>query len=192
MKSPIARALRAATLAAALLGAGPAPALTFVIGNGFPQVYLRIGATGATLSTVTFPVTAANAGTGVLDGIVPGSGGAASAETTNFPACPANHVRIVARARWFLSNWLTATLSVDSSAALTAGANSIPFTKITWTSDDASDLPAGGFTGGAAQVLDTFRNSREVGACHRFQFLNDTIYPPGTYVGSVTYTLSMP
>lgn len=185
----IARVLLAAAACAAL----PAGALTFVIGGSFPsQIYLRIGATGATTSVVSFPVTAANAGAGVIDGTVVGSAGAASGETANFPACPANHVRIVARARSFFANWRTATLTVDSTGAITAGPSSIPFTKFDWTSDDVADMPAGAFNGAAGQVLVSFLNSREVGACHRFRFLNDTIYPPGTYTGTVTYNLSMP
>lgn len=170
----------------------PAPALTFNIGNGTAQIYLRVGRTGGTTSIVTFPVTSANAGTGTITGTAPANAGAFSFATGNFPACAANYVRIVARARAPVSNTRTATLSVNSSGTLSAGANTIPFTKFDWLSDDVADLPAGAFLGIAGQALKSFQNSREVGACHLFRFLNDTVYPPGNYTGTVTYNLAMP
>lgn len=176
----------------ALLAPATAAALSFNIPNGAPQAYLRVGATGATESTVSFAVTAANAGAGPIDGTVVASAGSFAAETSNFPACPANHVRIVARGRWWLSNLVTGTLTVNSSGGMNSGGNTIPFSKISWISDSASDIPSGSFSGAAAQVLDSFPNSQEIGACHRFRFANDTIYPPGTYVGTVTYTLALP
>lgn len=177
----------------ALLAVAPAShALTFNIANGAAQIYLRIGQTGGTVNVVSFPVTPANAGTGVVAGTVTANAGAFNAQTANFPACAANNVRIVARARAPVSNTRTATLSVTSTVSLSAGANTIPFTKFDWVSDDVADLPGGAFLGVANQALKSFQNSREVGACHQFRFLNDTVYPPGTYSGTVTYNLAMP
>ena len=40
--------------ATSLLATGPAAALTFNIGNGAAQIYLRVGAVGGTVSTVAF------------------------------------------------------------------------------------------------------------------------------------------
>jgi len=186
----VARALPA--IVALIAAAPPSHALTFNIANGGAQIYLRIGQTGGTVSIVTFPVTAANAGTGIVAGTAPAAAGAFSPQTGNFPACGANFVRIVARARAPVANTRTATLSVTSTGSLSAGANTIPFTKFSWISDDVADLPGGAFLGVANQALVSFQNSREVGACHRFQFLNDTVYAPGTYNGTVTYNLAMP
>lgn len=178
--------------AAMFLAEGPAHALTFVIGNFPTQIYLRVGRTGATDSLVTFTVTPANAGSGPINGTAPANAGARSAaQTPNFPDCPANNVRIVARARANPANSRTATLSVSSTGTLSAGVPSIPLTKIDWLSD-SPEIPAGVFSGIAGQALTSFQNSREVGACLQFRFLNDTVYPPGTYTGSVTYNLSMP
>lgn len=189
----------------ALLGVALAPdaeALTFLIANGAPQIYLRIGQTGGTTPVVSINLAGSTGilgnGTPVL-GTVAAAAGGFSGQTANFPACPANYVRIVARARSTAGVPRTATLQVNSSANLVhaASGNAIPFTQIGWISDDAADLPSGMFTGAAGQVLATLATSREIGACHRFQFLNTQVYPAsiggtGFYTGNVTYNLNMP
>ena len=186
----------------AFLVALPAAALTFNIGNGSAQIYLRVGATGGTLSTVAFNLTGSESilgnGTAIY-GTVAASAGAASAETTNFPACPANHVRIVARVRAPGGNPRTGTLQVTSSGALThaASGNTIPFTEFGWDSDDATEFASGTFTGGTQVLGPTIPSSNETGACHRFKFLNTQVYPgsvggTGFYQGSVTYNLNAP
>jgi hypothetical protein len=189
------------TFPALVLGLAPgfafvdaANALTFVIANGTPQIYLRIGRTGGTASVVSFTVTGANGGNGTpIAGTVPANAGAASAaETPNFAVCPGNYVRIVARARSTAGTPRTATLTVNSTAGIVSGANTIPFTQFDWISDDAADLPAGTFTGAPSQPLTSFTTSREVGACHQFRFLNTQVYPAGTYAGNLIYNLQMP
>ena len=188
--------------AAGALAAAPAAALTFNIGNGSAQIYLRIGATGATTSTVAFNLTGSESilGSGTpIYGTVAASAGAASAETTNFPACPANHVRIVARVRAPGGNPRTGTLQVTSSVAMVhaASGSQIPFTEFGWDSDDATDFGSGTFTGAAQVLTPAITSSRETGACHRFKFLNSQVYPAsvggtGFYSGSVTYNLNAP
>jgi hypothetical protein len=193
-----------ATLAAAAisLASTGASALTFVIANGAAQIYLRIGQTGGTVPVVTIDLTGSTGilgnGTPVL-GTVVAQAGAASGQTANFPACPANYVRLVARARSTAAAPRTATFQVNSSTNLVhaASGNTMPFTQIGWVSDDAVDLPAGTFTGAAGQLLATINTSREVGACHRFQFMNTQIFPASTggtgyYQGTVVYNLNMP
>ena len=188
------RAAASAAILTAALSSGEVHALTFVIANGAPQIYLRIGQTGGTDSVVNFAVTGANAGNGTaILGTVPANAGAASAaETPNFAVCPGNYVRIVARARSTVGAPRTASLTVNSTAGIVSGGNTIPFTQFDWISDDAADLPAGAFTGAPAQPLTTFITSREVGACHRFRYLNTQVYPSGTYTGNVIYNLQMP
>lgn len=186
------KALRTALAAAALLFAAlPAQAVTVVIGNGGAQIQLRIGATGGTISTVTFAVPAANAGDGTP---VVGTTNAAagSAQGASFPACAANNVRVWARARGAPSNSRTATLQVDSSGSVTSGANAIPFTDFDWITSSGPEIPSGGFTGSTTQTLMSFMNSREVGMCLQFRFLNTTVYPAGTYNGQLTFNLNMP
>lgn len=184
---------RLAGLAALLLlAAGPAAALTVTIGNAAPQIALRVGATGGTISVVNFVVPAATAGTGTP---VLGTTNAAAGSTqgANFStACAANSVRIWARARSQLPNPRTATLTVNSSGGIVSGANTIPYTDFSWTTSGGAEIPSGAFTGATSQPLLSFGTSREVSVCLQFVFANTTIYPPGTYTGQLVYSLQMP
>ncbi len=180
-----------ATAALVALSA-PSGAITVVIADGTPEIALRVGATGGTISTVTFAVNAATAGTGTL---VLGTANAAagSAQAPNFgTACAGNNVRIWARARSTAVNPRTATLTVNGSGNLTSGANTIPLTDFGWVTSGGTEIASGNFTGSPTQVLLTFGTTREVSVCKRFQFLNATVYPSGTYTGQVTYSLQMP
>ena len=170
--------------------AGPAAAVTVNIGNGPSSIQLRVGATGGTISTVTFTVPGANAGDGTP---VLGTTNAAAGSVQNtFAACAANNVRVWASARGAPANSQTATLQVNSSGSLTSGANSIPFTDFDWITSGGPEIPSGGFSGSATQTLMSFMNSREVGMCLQFRFLNTTVYPSGTYNGQLTFNLQMP
>lgn len=175
-----------------LLAAGPASALTVVIGNAAPQIALRVGATGGTISVVNFAVAAATAGTGTpVLGTTAASAG--SAQAPNFgTACAANNVRIWARARSTLASPRTATLTVNSSGGIASGANTIPYTDFSWVSSGGTEIPSGAFSGATSQPLLSFATSQEISVCLRFQFANTTIYPPGTYTGQLVYSLQMP
>ena len=168
----------------------PASAVTVVIGNGAAQAALRIGATGGTISTVTFTVPAANAGDGTP--IVGTTNAAAGSAQNTFAACAANNVRVWASARGAPANSRTATLQVNSSGSVTSGANAIPFTAFDWITSAGPEIPSGAFSGSATQTLMSFMNSREVGMCLQFRFLNTTVYPAGTYNGQLTFNLTMP
>jgi hypothetical protein len=181
-----------ATLLGALLATSEAHALTVAVGNGAAEIALRVGAPGGTISTVTFAVAAATAGTGTP---VVGTTNAAagSAQAPNFgTACGANTVRIWARARSAVGNSRTATLTVNGSGTLVSGANSIPITDFDWVTSGGTEIASGAFTGSASQTLLTFQNSREVSVCLQHRFLNSTVYPSGTYTGQILYTLQMP
>jgi hypothetical protein len=177
---------------AASLASFPVIALTVVIGDAAPEIALRVGATGGTISLVTFTVTAATAGTGVpILGTTNAAAG--SAQAPNFAgACAGNNVRVWARARSTPPLPRTATLSVNASGTLASGANNIPFTDFDWITSGGAEIPSGGFSGAAAQNLLTFNTSREVSVCLQFRFLNATVYPAGTYNGQLLYNLQMP
>lgn len=177
---------------AASLASVPAAALTVVIGNASPEIALRVGATGATISLVTFTVTGATAASGVpIAGTTNAAAG--SAQAPNFAAaCAANNVRVWARARSTLPAPRTATLSVNASGGLASGANTIPFTDFDWITSGGAEIPSGGFSGAATQNLLSFNTSREISVCLGFRFLNTTVYPAGTYNGQLLYTLQMP
>lgn len=173
----------------------PATAVTIIIADGAPQIYLRVGRTGGTTNMVNFAVTGANAGNGTpILGTVVANAGAASG---GFAACPANHVRFIAQARDNATANRVASLTVTSPANLTsAGGRTIPFNQIDWVSTDP-EIPNGAFLGIAGQLLISFTEPRAVGVCKRFRFLNAQVYAAGAggtyrYEGTVNYTLSMP
>lgn len=188
------RLARAATIAAmaACIAGLPARALTVVIGDAAPEIALRVGATGATISLVTFTVTAPTAATGApILGTTNAAAG--SAQAPNFAAaCAANNVRIWARARSTAALPRTATLSVNASGGLASGADTIPYTDFDWVTSGGAEIPSGGFSGAATQSLLSFNTSREISVCLQFRFLNTTVYPAGTYNGQLLYNLQMP
>jgi hypothetical protein len=170
----------------------PSRAVTVVIGDAAPEIALRVGATGATISRVTFTVTAATAATGTpILGTTAAADGSAQAPNFN-TACAGNNIRVWARARSTTALPRTASLNVNSSGGLTSGANTIPFTDFDWITSSGGEIPSGGFSGAAAQNLLTFNTSREISVCLQFRFLNTTVYPAGTYNGQLTYNLLMP
>lgn len=185
-----ARGFAACAAIGAALASSPAAALTIVIADAAPEIALRVGAPGGTISLVTFNVTAATAATGTP--ILGTTNATAGSVQAGFAACAADNVRIWARARSTAATPRTATLSLNSSGGLTSGADSIPFTNFDWITSGGAEIPSGGFTGAASQTLLTFGTSREVSVCLRFRFLNTTVYPAGTYNGQLTYNLLMP
>lgn len=201
---PLRRAVQRAAVFALAGAALPALALQFPIANGAAQIYLRVGATGGTTSVVSFVLTGQEGilGTGTpIAGTVAASAGAFSAaQTPNFPACPANQVRIVARARSTAGAPRVATLQVSAPADLihAASGNTIPFGEIGWVSSEPADIPSGTFSGGGVVVLrNNINTSQEIGTCNQFNFLNVGVYPgsvggTGYYQGNATYNLVMP
>lgn len=170
-------------------------AVTIIIADGAPQIYLRVGQTGGTTNRVNFAVTGANAGNGTpILGTVAAAAGAASGA---FAACPANHVRFIAQARDNVTLNRVASLTVTSPANLTSGGGrTIPFNQIDWLSTDP-EIPSGAFAGVAGQLLVSFTEPRAIGVCKRFRFLNAQVYAAGSattyrYDGTVNYTLTMP
>lgn len=194
---------RSALLALAVVAA-PAQALQFAIADGAAQIYLRVGATGGTVSVVSFTLAGQEGilGTGTpIAGTVVASAGAFSAQTANFPACPANQVRIVARVRSTAGAPRIGTLQVTAPASLVhaASGNTIPFNEIGWISSEPVDIPSGTFAAGGTVILrnNNINTSQEIGTCNQFNFLNVGVYPAslggtGYYQGIVTYNLTMP
>ena len=186
-------ALAVCAVAAGTIGVvRDARALTVNVGNGAAEIALRVGAPGATISTVNFVVAAATAGTGAP---VLGTTNAAagSAQAPNFgAACGANNVRVWARARSTVGNARTATLTVNGSASLVSGANTIPITDFDWITSGGAEIASGAFSGAATQNLLSFQNSREVSVCLQYRFLNTTVYPAGTYTGQIIFNFQMP
>ena len=78
----------------------------------------------------------------------------------------------------------------DSSAGLSNGAQTLPFTEISWTSSDG-DIPSGVFNGGSQRIVQ-FTASAVLQSHLKFVYGNTLDASTGTYRGRVTYTLIMP
>jgi hypothetical protein len=90
-----------------------------------------------------------------------------------------------------------AILSVSTPAALTSGnGDTIPFSRIAWTSSGIGDatatIPPGTFVGGGAQNLLTVSRNTWFESCLAFSYLNTQIVPAGTFTGRATFTLTAP
>ena len=151
----------------------PAYGVTIILGDrANPRIRIRVGAPGGTVSLVSFTVPANQVGDG-----------------TEIQDPTAILVQVEFRAS--PANCCTATLTADSSTALNNGSgDTIAFTEIRWETSDA-DIPSGQFTGGV-QTLMSFLNNRRIFNDHTFYYRNTQVYAPGTYDGTVTYTLSVP
>jgi hypothetical protein len=88
-------------------------------------------------------------------------------------------------------------LTVTAPSNLTnASGDTIPFSRIRWTSSGNGDggtqpFPAGSFTGGA-QTLANFPVNSWRESCHAFFYANSSVVAAGAYTGRVTYTLTVP
>jgi hypothetical protein len=90
-----------------------------------------------------------------------------------------------------------AILTVTTPAALISGnADTIPFSRIAWTSsgngDTTATIPSGTFVGGSTQNLLTVSRNTWFESCLAFRYLNTEIVPAGTFTGRATFTLTAP
>src|SRR5580704_2092428 len=83
-------------------------------------------------------------------------------------------------------------------AGLTDGSgDSLPFSKIQWTSSGNGDsgaepFPAGTFVNGGVQTVGSMASNTWNESCWTFSYLNNTVPKSGVYSGTVIYTLSTP
>ena len=88
------------------------------------------------------------------------------------------------------------TATVPAALTDTTG-DTIPFSKITWTSSGNGDsgaepFPAGTFVNGGVQNVGSMASNTWDESCWTFSYLNNTLPPAGTFTGVVKYTLSAP
>jgi hypothetical protein len=174
--------------AAAFFYVAEVMAITIVVGDTPTRVSLQVGSPGGQIDLVTFTIPAADVGNGVpVTGTVPAQPGVGA-------LCPANTVYVEVEGRASPANSRTVTLTADSSAPLSNGIDTIPFTQIDWISTGLPPvtIPSGTFSGGAGQVLVSFQNSRVAQQCLQFRYLNQNVVGAGTYNGRVVYGVMMP
>ncbi|MGA8513993.1 MAG: hypothetical protein WB821_04395 [Burkholderiaceae bacterium] len=170
---------------------------------GTRAVYLAVGnatanTDNATVNLVSLAVPAAAALSGAAQAMTSNSTQAVS-PFDNFTVCtPATgQVYIGGFYRLPATNATTAVLQVSTPAGLTSGANSIPFSQISWTStsignNGAADIPAGTFVSGGTLLLRNFAANSYVENCHTFNYTNASLVAAGVYNGLATYTLTAP
>jgi hypothetical protein len=85
-----------------------------------------------------------------------------------------------------------ATLLVDSSAGLKSDDNIIPLSVICWKGTEDLSGSEGCFDGSTNQRLRSFPGKGSWKGSYIFEYKNSSKYPPGTYTGRITYTLTTP
>jgi hypothetical protein len=91
-----------------------------------------------------------------------------------------------------------AQVTANVPAALTdVAGDTIPFSKIRWTSSGNGDsgaepFPAGAFVNGGVQNVGSMSSNTWNESCWTFSYLNNSVPPAGTFSGVVRYTLSAP
>lgn len=94
-----------------------------------------------------------------------------------------------------------ATLTAVVTTPLTSGTDTIPFSQIRWTA--TGNASGGGFEGGVQPIaannfgdvsksIATFQRNTWNESCHNFFYSNDNLVSAGTYLGTITYTLTAP
>lgn len=189
------------------LAANPSHAWVLTVTPGARAVYLAVGnatsnGDNATINRVSLDLPAAQVGSGVAQVMNTQTGSSstqANSPFDNFAVCtPATgQVYVGGFYRLPATNATTAQLQVTTPASLTSGANSIPFSQISWTSTSignsgAADIPAGTFSNGGSVILRSFAANTYVENCHTFSYANTNPVASGDYDGRATYTLTAP
>lgn len=199
--APLQRPAHALVGAALLLWALSAQAWVLTITAGTRAVYLAVGnattnANNATVNLVTVTVPATAVGNSVAQPMTSNST-QANSPYDNYAVCQPTlgQVYIGGYLRQPAGSAVNAVLQVTTPTNLTSGADTIPFTQISWTStalgNAAADIPAGTFTG-STQFLRNIAANTYVENCHTFSYANTAVRAAGTYTGRATYTMVAP
>ena len=184
------------------LAAAPASAWVLTLTPGTKQLFLMVGvgtaaANNATINTVSVSVPAASIGNGAAQAMTSDSTQSAS-PFDNYAVCnPPAQVYVGGSYRQpnATTGAASATLQVTTPASLASGADSLPFSQISWTStangNAAADIPAGSFNGGTV-VLANFARNTFVENCFTYSYANAALVPAGTFTGRAVFTLAVP
>jgi hypothetical protein len=206
---------RRAGCAAALLAAccGNAEAYTATLTPAAPlTVYLQVGVgsftadylnggqpqNNTTINTVSATVASSAVGNGTAQSMTTNSTAAVSYWDGYTYCSVPGQLYIGGFYRTTGSTTAAARVTATVPAALTnAAGNTIPFSKIQWTSSGNGDsgaepFPAGTFINGGAQSVGSMASNTWNESCWTFSYLNNTVPAAGTFTGVVLYTLSAP
>jgi hypothetical protein len=168
---------------------------TPIQGNGQPT-----GTPGnnATVNIVSASLTLAEVGNGTAQAMTTNST-AADSYWDGFAFCNVP-------AQLYIGGFYRTTGAATAAAQVTATVpaaltdpkgDTLPFSKISWTSsgnDDAGaePFPAGTFVNGGVQTVGTMASNTWNESCWTFSYLNNTVPASGFYTGTVTYTMTTP
>ena len=195
-------------LGAMLIAPLPGHAYLVSITSGAKSMYLQVGTGTMTGGTFQSGGTAGNNGTvNTVSVTVPansvGSGPVAMSPNVivvnspwdNYAFCP-YPAPVYVGGYYRAPSGGSATLSVQSPAALVSGANTISFNNISWVSAGAGDatptIPSGTFVAGTTQTLLTIARNFWFESCLSFTYANAAAVPAGTYTQQVVYSLTAP
>ena len=209
------KGLRRALIGAALFGAasGSGSAYTVDLTAAAPlTVYLQVGVgsftndyinggqpgNNTTINTVSATVAAAVLGNGTAQPMTTNST-ATQSYYDGFTFCSVpGQIYIGGFYRTAGGKTAAATVTATVPAALTdSTGDTIPFSKIAWTSSGNADsgaepFPAGAFVSGGVQSVGSMSSNTWNESCWTFSYLNNTVPAAGTFTGVVRYTLSAP
>ena len=195
--------VRTCLLMGALCGAGvSACAFTATITQGSKALYLQVG-TG-TMSGTNTTVNLVSATLSMADV----TSGSAVTMTSDSPITTSPYdgwsfcnvpqqVYVGGFNRYKNKHGSSASLSVSAPSALTnAAGDTISFGTISWTvsgnGDTVNAFPDGSFTPGGTVFLYTMPANQWAEGCMAFSYSNASVVGAGTYIGRVTYTLTVP
>ena len=154
------------------------------------QLRLRVGSTGNTVDTVSFPA-------------ISGANISPAPSAVTYASLVDVEVSLQRPAINFPNNvvlTVNSTVGMACVAGSGCGSTIIPFTDVCWVSTNkvagGGDIQDGCFTGSATQPLASFGwvlfSSRRMYNTLRFTYANARVYPAGQYRGTVTYTATVP
>ena len=135
-----------------------------------PRLFIRVGGGGNT-NLVAFNVPANQLGNGT-------------------PITDPTSIKIDVIIQAIAGDSLIGVLTVNSviePLKNTVSSTTIPFTEISWVSQDG-DIPSGAFEEKVDQYIISFKSSQRYLDYHTFSYANTKPVESGTYRGSVTYT----
>ena len=192
---------------------GSAWGFTATLSPASPQtIYLQVGVGSATGDYINGGQMERNSMVNSVSVTVPASAlgtGAAQAMTTNSTATVSywdGYTYCSVPGQVYIGGFFRTTGATTSPAQVTATVpaaltdatgDSLPFSKITWTSSGNGDtggeiFPGGTFVNGGTQSVGTMSSNTWNESCWTFSLLNNSMLAAGSYSGTVVYTMTAP
>jgi hypothetical protein len=167
-------------------------------GEGTPTAPHGTPGNNTTVNTVSVSVAAASVGNGTAQTMTTNSTQSDSFyDGYAFCSAPAQlYIGGFYRTTASGTGSINVTATVPAALTDTTG-DTLPFSKISWTSSGNGDtgaepFPAATFTAGAVQTVGSIAQNQWAESCLTFSYANNTVPAAGTYTGTVVYTATAP